>query len=147
MAAATRLSTRYSTGSGRAFILDPIGSRQLLTWLVGLHALAATAVLVFEIGGLAKLGLLVALAAHGYWRRPPTPVRVIRNRNGFWSLPDRGQLALRLAAATRYGDWWVDLHLTGPDGGVRVLLLRDQVDASAWRALQATLRESPAQSL
>jgi len=102
---------------------------------------------MLDIDGFAKLGLLVALAAHGYWRRPPTPVRIIRNRNGFWSLPDRAHLGLRLTAGTRYGDWWVDLHLVGPGGGVRVLLLRDQVDAGAWRALQATLRESPAQSL
>ena len=131
-----------STGSGRAFILDPTRSRLLSTWLLGIHALAGAAVLALEAAWILNIVLLAALAAHGLWRRPGTPVRIIRNRNGFWSLPDRGHLGLRLGPATRYGDWWVDLRLVAPGRRARILLLRDQVDARAWRLLQATLRES-----
>ncbi|HSG64664.1 MAG TPA: hypothetical protein VLD39_06675, partial [Gammaproteobacteria bacterium] len=80
-------------------------------------------------------------------RWPAVPLRVVRSRDGFWSVPDRDQLGLRLGPATRYGDWWMDLRLVAPGRRARVLLLRDQVDASTWRALQATLRESSAQTL
>lgn len=105
--------------------------------------MAALAVLELSVELTLKIFLLALLTGHAYWRRPRNPPRIVRNGNGFWSLPNRGQTGLRLGPATRYGDWWVDLRLAGSGGDVRVLLLRDQLSAAAWRVLQATLRRGP----
>ncbi|HSG64768.1 MAG TPA: hypothetical protein VLD39_07200, partial [Gammaproteobacteria bacterium] len=63
MAATTPLSTRCSTESGRAFILDPARSRLLLIWFLGVHALAAAALLTLDVGAGLETVLLAALAA------------------------------------------------------------------------------------
>lgn len=104
------------------------------------HAAAAGGILSLPVGASAKALLLVALAAHAWWRRPARPARVVRSREGFWALPDARCAGLRLDTATRFGVWWAELHLVGGRARARVLLLKDQLSPEAWRQLQAALR-------
>lgn len=143
MPATTPGSRRCSAGSAAAFILRPRPSRLLLGWLIATHALAAVAVLALPLGAAGKAASLVALAAHARWRRPRHSGPVVRNANGSWALPDAGLAGLELEPATCFGDWWVELRLGGAGRRLRLLICRDQLEAGAWRTLQAALRRAP----
>jgi hypothetical protein len=109
-------------------------------WVAVSHGLACIGVLHLPLDGAAIALLLAVLAAHAYWRWPRPVGRIVRSHDGSWALPDAGRTGLRLAPATRYGDWWADLRLTQGHGCLRVLLCRDQLSVQAWRVLQMALR-------
>lgn len=112
----------------------------LLAWFVSTHVLAAFGVLYLPIAWISQAGLLLALAAHAYLRRPSLPECIVRNRQGLWSLPESGHSGLSLSPASRRASWWVELRLVGADGTYRRLLCRDQVAPEDWRVLQLVLR-------
>lgn len=109
-------------------------------WLIATHAVAAAGVIAMPLGVASDISILALLAAHLGWRWPPPPLAIARNALGFWSLPDIGEAGLTIAPASAYGGWWVDLRLCAPGRAARVLLLRDQLDAHAWRLLKVTMR-------
>lgn len=108
--------------------------------MIGSHCLAAVALLHAPLGEAARTLLLWALVGHACWRWPRPLGRIVRGRGGHWALPDAGHSGLRIAPASRYGDWWADLRLIGGRVRVRVLLCRDQLSSEDWRMLQVTLR-------
>ncbi|HEX7081896.1 MAG TPA: protein YgfX [Gammaproteobacteria bacterium] len=136
-------STVSSSASARAFVLTPEPSRLLAAWRFAVHALAVAGVAASGIGWPVKLGAVAAVLAHAAARRVPRPSRIVRTADGAWALPDRGLDGLELRPGTAVAPFWVSLRLAAP--GARafvVLLLKDQVDQEAWRALQAELRRS-----
>jgi len=126
--------------SARAFILNPARSRWLVLWLAASHVTAVAGVLTLPIATVERVAALLAIAAHAYWQRPRTVGRVVAAAGGRWSLPDRGCSGLKVSAGSRVGAVCVVLRLQGVDRGHRVLLLRDQLSAAAWRQLAARVR-------
>lgn len=126
--------------SARAFILNPAPSRWLLLWLAAAHATAAAGVLTLPIGVLERAAALLVIAAHAYWQRPRAVGRIVAASGGQWSLPDRGCSGLRVCAGTRAGPVCIVLRLRGVERRHRVVLLRDQISAVAWRQLAARVR-------
>jgi hypothetical protein len=86
---------------------------------------------------------LAGLACHAILRFPRQHFPVLlRRRDGSWSLPQMAGARLTMAPGSWLAWNWVRLVLT--DGYRRqvVLLVRDQLEAHAWRALQARLRQT-----
>lgn len=108
-----------------------------------MHAVAAAGVVASALPTAADLAAVAALILHAVVRRPPPPPRVLlRHPDGRWSLTERASLRLALGEGTSAGPFWVLLRLgAGPDAA-SVLLLRDQLPASEWRALQAAVRRA-----
>lgn len=104
--------------------------------------LAALGALQLPLGWAWKAAVLVLLAIHARLRRPGEPELIVRNRNGFWALPESGKAALRLSAASRYGTWWAELRLAGAQGAYRRLLCRDQLSEEDWRLLRLALKRA-----
>lgn len=124
-------------------MLCPECSNALRIWWCLLHALPAAAVLLSALPPLPAIAITAALLINGAWRFPrQRPPVLLRRRDGNWSLPRQGRMRLTLASGSMVAWQWVRLVLT--DGRCRhvVLLLRDQVDAETWRALQARLRHT-----
>ena len=103
--------------------------------------LGATAV-ALDLPAIVALALLAGVGIHGLARRPRTPRRLVLEPDGTWSIPEQGQWRLQLAPGTAWAAWYVELVLAGAARApVRVLILRDQLDADAWRRLQVAVRE------
>jgi energy-converting hydrogenase Eha subunit G len=83
---------------------------------------------------------LAAIAAHGIARYPRTPRLLVLHRDGTWAVPERGWHGLSLASGTTWTTWYVELVFRGP-ARARILVLKDQLDAENWRALQLAVRE------
>ena len=99
--------------------------------------LALTFFMVSPLAGSAVLARWGALAV---WSRPGGSRSIVVTTEGRISLPDEGRFDLPLAADSRAGPGWLALVL--PDRpGRRMLVLRDQLSAPAWRALQLAVRE------
>lgn len=130
-----------SRASAAVTLLKLEPSRWLAGWWAGLHALLAGAALLGRISPSATALLLGAIALHGVGRFPRTPGLLVFSAAGLWSLPERGQHALRLGAETACCAWWARLVLVGPGTRVRVLVLRDQLDTESWRLLRLVIRE------
>jgi hypothetical protein len=113
----------------------------LLAWWLSLHALLAATVIVLDLPVAPALALLVLVAAHVFWRRPRGPGLIVRHADGTWAIPEQGRHGLRLVRGTAWTTWWVELVLAGDGRRTRALLLKDQLDADAWRRLQTTVRE------
>ncbi|HEY8521245.1 MAG TPA: hypothetical protein VIN61_14280 [Gammaproteobacteria bacterium] len=108
------------------------------------------------LGGVAWLDAPLAVRAagaallvlHAVVRRPRRPPVLCRHTDGRWSVAGQTPGGLRLDPATVFGRRWARLvfRVEGAHRRARlaVLLLRDQVPAEAWRALQAELRRSSA---
>jgi hypothetical protein len=84
--------------------------------------------------------LLVPLHAAARWPRPAP--RVVRYRDGAWAVPALGLAGLRLGPRTRFTTLWVRLSLVAMERPLDIVLAVDQVDAEAWRVLQAALRSA-----
>jgi hypothetical protein len=120
--------------------LSPSPSRWLATWWWGVHALAAAGVATSGLPSAAAGAILASLALHAWWRRPASPRPLELSRDGLWAVPGTALERLTLAEGTGVGPFWVHLKLAGPGARISCLLLRDQLETEAWRALQAELR-------
>lgn len=109
-------------------------------WWALLHAVFASAALVFDLAPVLTALALAAIAAHGIGRYPRTPRLLMLHRDGTWAVPERGWHGLRLAPGTTWTTWYVELVFPGP-AEMRILVLKDQLDAEDWRALQLVVRE------
>jgi hypothetical protein len=122
-------------------ILAPKPSRSLEIWWAGVHLLAVLGLISSALPAPLALAGLAALLAHARLRRlSPAPAVLRRGADGRWALPARGLHDLALGSGTAVGPFWAQLRLEGPEARLAVLLLRDQLDREAWRALQAQLR-------
>ena len=136
----TRASRTYSAESERTFTLRPRVSLLLAWWWRALHGVGAAGIIGLPVSWLIRCPLLAALVVHGWWRLPePSPV-LIGYPNGTWAAPELGRAALRLTSGSMVATWWLRLVLRDGRGRLPVLLLRDQLCAEDWRALQAFLR-------
>jgi len=87
--------------------------------------------------GIAVALLLCILAC----RRREASATVIRvTPDGRFHLPDENRSNLALAAGSRTGPGWLQLSFADRPGQP-LLLLRDQVDAAAWRVLRIAILE------
>jgi hypothetical protein len=138
-----RRSRVSSNAFGTAILLCPDRSRALCLWWCVLHALPAAAVLLVTSWPILAAAIVAGLTCHALRRFPrQLPPVLLRRRDGSWSLPQRGITGLTLASGSVLAWNWVRLVLS--DGRCRhvVLLVRDQIDSHAWRALQARLRQT-----
>lgn len=101
--------------------------------------LAAAVLFVAAPWGLKAFGL-VALLAHGAWRRPaPPPARLVLGADGWCAWPG-GTAAVRLGPRTRYTRGWV--RLVDGSGALDILLLEDQLEPADWARLSALVRRT-----
>lgn len=112
----------------------------LAVWHIAVHAVAAASFLLCGLPRPISLLGAAAVVAHAALRRPPRAVPVRRLPDGSWALPTRGLDGLVLRPGSAVGPFWVRLRLGAPGSAADVLLLKDQLDADAWRRLQADLR-------
>jgi hypothetical protein len=94
-------------------------------------------------GAFVDIGLVaacsIAVLGHARWFRPPRPPAFIGFADGHWLVPGGGYRLLEAARGSTLGPWWIRLVLSAPTGGVRILLIRDQLTASEWRLLRLAL--------
>jgi hypothetical protein len=83
---------------------------------------------------------LATIAAHAFGRHPRTPRLLVLYGDGTWAVPERRWHGLKLAPATTWATWYVELVFVGP-AHARILVLKDQLGAEDWRALQLAVRE------
>ena len=133
-------SNDFSTEFGRIFTLRPRSSRLLLVWWSVLHGVAASGGLLLQIPRIFQVLVITSVVLHALWRLPGRPPPWIAYSNGFWSLPGHRGTPLACIQGTRAGSWWVALVLGAPGRRIRLLLLRDQLEAREWRQLKAALR-------
>jgi hypothetical protein len=117
----------------------------LALWWGAVHALAAAGVLASALPHSVAAVVLAVLLAHSRWGRPGPAGPLDLFASGRWAVPGTSRTGLTLAEGTAVGPFWIKLVLVGPVHAPRsprlaCLLLRDQLDADTWRALQAELR-------
>jgi hypothetical protein len=83
---------------------------------------------------------LAIIVAHAVWRYPRAPRLLILHCDGTWAVPERGWHRLDLAPETTWTTWYVEIVFIDP-ADARILVLRDQLGAEDWRALQLAVRE------
>jgi hypothetical protein len=91
----------------------------------------------------APAGVAVAplIAFHSLRRREPTPAGIWVTADGRCFLPGENRSNCALSPDSRAGPGWLQLSFGGlPEQSL--LLLRDQVDAGAWRVLRIAILES-----
>ncbi len=112
-------------------------------WWFMLHALPAAAVVLVTAWSVPAVVFVAGLACHAFLRFPRQHFPVLlRRRDGSWSLPQSGGSRLTLAPGSWLAWNWVRLVLTDGDRRQVLLLVRDQLEPHAWRALQARLRQT-----
>jgi hypothetical protein len=94
------------------------------------------------VSPLAGLVAVPLIWLHARGRRPTVCAALAVTADGRFALPDEGRFDLALAPASRSGPGWLILVFADRPGH-RMLLLRDQLDAPAWRALRLAVRERP----
>jgi hypothetical protein len=120
--------------------IDPRPSPGLALWWWGVHALAAAGLIASALPRSVAALALGALLVHARLRRPRPPEPIELRAGGRWAVSGARLGGLTLAEGTAVGPFWVRLELAGAGTRVARLLLRDQLDADTWRALQAELR-------
>lgn len=96
---------------------------------------------MFLLGAPVGFAALPLLALHGVIRRPPPAPPVIEiTPGGRFALPDENRSDLTLGRESRSGPGWLRLSFVGRPGQP-LLLLRDQVDAAAWRLFRIAIHE------
>ena len=133
-----------STACAGAFVLEPEPSRLLAAWWLAVHAIAVTGILASGLILPLKLPAVAGVLVHGVVRRASRPTKVARGADGTWSMPQRGHSRLSLCDGTSVGPFWILLRFRSAHGRrpLSVLLLRDQLNAESWRAVQAELRRT-----
>jgi hypothetical protein len=133
---------RSSPGSApRLLELDP--SLYVNIWWALLHAVLAFSALLLDLAPIPAAFALASIAAHAIVRHPRTPRLLVLQCDGTWAVPERGWHGLRLAPGTSWTTWYVELVFDTP-AGARIVVLKDQLDAEGWRALQLAVREHDA---
>jgi hypothetical protein len=105
-----------------------------------LHVVLASSALLFDLPLVFTAFVLALIAAHAIGRYPRTPRLLVLHSDGTWTVPERGWHGLSLAPRTTWTTWYVELVFIGPSGA-RILVLKDQLGAEDWRALQLAVRE------
>jgi len=139
----TRASRAYSAELERTFTVRPRVSLLLVWWWRALHAVGAAGIIGLPVSWLIRCPLLAALVVHSWRLFPEHPPVLIRHPSGAWAAPGLGRSALRLTSGSMVATWWIRLELCDGRGRLPILLLRDQLCAEDWRALQAFLRRPP----
>ena len=103
-----------------------------LFWLSDLPVLTAIPILM----------VLVGLEGH-LWRASVSTRQVVLQPSGYWRL-DADEQLWALSASQRFPAGLILLLVSGPRGNMtrRVAVIRDQVDETSWRHLNAGLRAS-----
>jgi hypothetical protein len=109
-------------------------------WWAALHLLLLAAVPCLHAPLPAAVCGVLLVAAHAVLRYPRPAPRIVRGSDGAWSVPELGLAGLKLGPRTRYTTLWVRLSLTAPRRTFELVLLVDQLEPQAWRALQVLLR-------
>jgi hypothetical protein len=122
----------------RRFEIRP--SRWLLIWWLALHV--SLALSAFMVSGPVGIVALPLIALHGRLRRPAEPSVIQVTPGGRFGLPEEFRFDLAIAPGTREGPGWLLLEFSDRPGR-RLLLLRDQLDADAWRELRLRILERP----
>jgi hypothetical protein len=133
---------RSSPGSAPR-LLEPDPSLYVNFWWALLHALLAFSAFLLDLRPALTALALATISVHAIGRHPRTPRLLVLQTDGTWAVPERGWHALRLAPGTTWTTWYVELVFDAP-AGARVVLLKDQLDAEDWRALQLAVREHDA---
>jgi hypothetical protein len=84
---------------------------------------------------------LPLLVVHASLRDPRWSGLVIVSPGQRFAVPAAGRFDLALDASSRFGLFWAELVFAGPEP-LRLLVLRDQIDARAWRRLRLAIAES-----
>jgi hypothetical protein len=121
-------------------LLEPDPSLYVNIWWALLHAVLVSSALLLDLTPVLTALALAAIAAHAVRRYPRTPRLLILHRDGTWAVPERGWHRLSLAPGTTWTTWYVELVFIDP-ADARILVLKDQVGAEDWRALQLAVRE------
>jgi hypothetical protein len=120
--------------------LEPDPSLYVNIWWALLHILLASSALLLDLAAVLTAAALAVIAAHAIRRYPRTPRLLILHCDGTWAVPERGWHLLNLAPGTTCTTWYVELVFMDP-ADARILVLKDQLGAEDWRALQLAVRE------
>jgi hypothetical protein len=121
-------------------LLEPDPSLYVNIWWTLLHIVLASSALLLDLNPVLTAFALAIVAAHAVARYPRTPRLLILRCDRTWAVPERGWHRLDLAPETTWTTWYVELVFIDP-AGARILVLRDQLGAEDWRALQLAVRE------
>jgi hypothetical protein len=121
-------------------VLEPDPSLYVNIWWALLHVVLASSALLLDLTPVLTAFALATIAAHAVGRYPRTPRLLILHRDGTWAVPEHGWHRLALGPGTTWTTWYVELVFMDP-AGARILVLRDQLGAEDWRALQLAVRE------
>jgi hypothetical protein len=92
------------------------------------------------VSPLAGIAAAPLIGLHALRRRPAVCTSLAVTADGRFALPEEGRFDLALAPASRSGPGWLILVFADRPGR-RMLLLRDQLDAVAWRSLRLQVTE------
>ena len=112
----------------------------LWMWWGALHLLLATAAIL--VGGPAwiKVLVVIAMGAHGVWRRPKaSPGLVVVSEDGCCAVPEWSTGRRPLGSRTLVCPFWVRLDLGKGSRQRDILLIADQLPPEDWRRLRAIL--------
>jgi hypothetical protein len=105
---------------------------------------AGVAILSLALGVAATCVAAAALVIHCALRVPRATRALVRYDDGSWALPEAGLDGLCLGSGTTCSTLWIRMVFRNEAANGRrrrvVLLLKDQLDAASWRALQAQIR-------
>jgi hypothetical protein len=121
-------------------LLEPDPSLYVNIWWALLHVVLVSSALLLDFTPVLTALALAVIAAHAVGRYPRTPRLLILHCDGTWAVPERGWHRLSLAAGTTWTTWYVELVFIDP-ADARILVLKDQLGAEDWRALQLAVRE------
>jgi hypothetical protein len=121
-------------------LLEPDPSLYVNIWWTLLHVVLVFSALLLDLTPVLAACALVMIVAHAIGRYPRTPRLLILHCDGTWAVPERGWHRLGLAPGTAWTTWYVELVFVAPPEA-RVLVLKDQLGAEDWRALQLAVRE------
>jgi hypothetical protein len=143
----TPTSCGSSSESARVIDLRPETSLILWVWWALLHVAALAALVLLGAPWVLKAAAAIAVLAHSIVFRPRHTPQLVLSA-GRVAVPELELENLALGGRTRHCGLWVLLDLRGAGRALDILLLADQVDPIAWRALRAELtrlaQEGPA---
>ena len=129
-----------SSASAPALVLTLERSRVLPAWWLLLHVLLGVASLLVGWAVLLKSVAIVAIAVHGFVRRPPaSPRTVVVVEGGRCSVPEWNTGTRPLGPRTLVSPFWVRLDLGKGPWRRDLVLLADQMRPETWRRLRALL--------
>ena len=130
----------HSSPASAPRLFAPEPSLYVNIWWGLVHTLLAATVLLLDLHSVLALLGLALVAAHGILRFPRAPRLLLLNSDSTWDVPEQSAHGLCLAPGTAWTTWYVELVLSGSTD-LRIVLLKDQLGAEDWRALELAVRE------